>query len=147
MKKYVNTDPNIFHCESNPIAFVIIIFWIFSIVFRIFAGSKIIDIIGNNIILTIAAIISIISLIKSKKSRIQLTSTSMIIHTSIKSIGLKMETTEIPYKYIQIIRILQPWSSGVFARTINIKYKTNSELMSISNLADMDRFEQEMKNR
>lgn len=107
MKKYVNTDPNMFRCESNPIVFVIIIFWVFSVVFRIFTESRIIDIIGENIIITIIAVIAIITLIKSKKSRIQLTSTSMIIHTSSKLIGLKMETTEIPYKHIQIIRVPQ----------------------------------------
>lgn len=147
MKKYVNTDPNMFYCENNPIVFVIIIFWIFSVISHIFTESKIIDIIGENIIITIVAVIAIITLIKSKKSRIQLTSTSMIIHTSSKLIGLKMETTEIPYKHIQIIRVPQVWSRNIFTNTINIKYKGNLETISISNLADMDRFEQEMKNR
>lgn len=127
--------------------FLVIIFRIFSVIFHIFTESEVIDIIGKNIFITIVAIASIIILINTKRSWIQLDSTSMIVHFPKKLLWLKMETLEIPYKDIQILRVVQLWFKSILWDIINIKYKGKTEALSICSLADINNFEQEMENR
>ena len=147
MRNYINSDLNVFRCKIHTITFIVILFWIFSVVFCCFTETEIIDIIGKNILPTILFLIAVIDLINCKRSWLQLTSYSIILRKSKKLLGLKMKTIEIPYKDIQLIRINQIQTKIGTSETLEIKYKGENEIINFPMLNDMFRFEQEIKNR
>lgn len=71
----------------------------------------------------------------------------MILKTSKSIVWFKMETIEIPYKHIQLIRVNQIKTKIGTTENLQIKYIDQNEVIGFPALDDMDRFEQEMKNR
>ena len=148
-----NKDIILFRSEPNRIAFIFIIVCIIWIIYHAFTDHEITRVIGDNVLFRILGIFWIIVLINNQRSWIKLTDTSMIVHNSKKMLWFKMQTIEIPYQDIEIVRIPRMWETNIFFKrininnAINIKYKGNPQAISLFSIADIDGFMTELENR
>ena len=153
MNDNIDKDTILFRSEPNIIAFIVVIIYVILIIYHAFTDHEITSVIGDNILFRIIGIVWTVVLISNQRSWIKLTDTSMIVHNPKKMLLFKMQTIEIPYKDIEIVRIPQIWDIGIFFErinidnAINIKYKGNPQATSLFSIADIDKFITELKNR
>jgi len=153
MSDNLDKDTILFRSEHNIIAFIVVIIYVILVIYHAFTDHEITSVIGDNMLFRILGIVWTLVLINSQRSWIKLTNTSMIVHNSKKMLWFKMQTINIPYKDIEIVRIPLMSETNIFFKrinidnAINIKYKDNPQAISLFSIPDVDRFITELENR
>ena len=147
MWEYINSDFNTFRCKDNPIFVSAMSFWVLWLGLFIIKYDIFFDYIVPFIIFTLFTIFCAINFVNNRRSWLQLTSSSIILRTSKKLVWFKMETIEIPYQDVQLIRSNQIITKIGTSETLQIKCKGKNKTIGFPMLDDMFRFEQEMKSR